>query len=170
MARVVPTGLAASARRALYRVWGRLPDSLQGLLVRLAAPKMTLGVCAVVVDGPGRLLVAHHTYRGRSWGLPGGFATGDEQPHQTLEREVREELGVAATVGTLIHAEAEGPGRHLTLYYRVTIDGTPRIDGVEIDGYRYVAADEIPTLFGPREPRWLAPVRAAIASEHGHAA
>ena len=141
-------GIKLAARRAFYQAWSRLPGWTQQLAVRLAARKVTLGACALIIDSRGRLLAAHHTYRQRAWGLPGGFTKCGEEPADGLARELREELDVAALVGPLIYAETESGGSHLTLYYRVTLLGVPRVDGVEIDGVRFVAPDALPALFG----------------------
>ena len=43
--------------RLFYRLWRLLPHRVQDLLVYLAAPKVTLGVAAVIRDGQGRLLL-----------------------------------------------------------------------------------------------------------------
>lgn len=143
------------ARRAFYRAWRLLPGWGQRLALRVAAPKVSLGACAIIEDARGRILVAHHTYRRRPWGLPGGLIRQDEQPAMALERELREELGVPATVGSLLYASTYVPGRHLTLYYRATIAGLPRHDGVEIDGFRYVTREELSELPGMPALPWL---------------
>lgn len=147
-ARGEDTGVKLLARRAFYQTWRLLPGWLQRLAVRVAAPKVTLGACAVIQDARGRVLLAHHTYRAHAWGLPGGFVSTGEQPGTGLERELREELGVAARVGPVLSAETDPASHQLTLYYRVTIQGTPREDGIEIDGFRYASAEEVPALLG----------------------
>lgn len=147
-ARSEESGIRLLARRALYQNWRLLPPWLQRLAVRIAAPKVTLGACAVIQDARGRVLLAHHTYRARPWGLPGGFVSAGEQPGTGLARELSEELGVAAQVGPVLSAETDPSSHQLTLYYRATIQGTPRKDGVEIDDFRYVSAEEVPALLG----------------------
>ncbi len=66
-----------------------------------------------------------------------------------------EEAGVPAAIGPLLCAEADTAGRHLTLYYRATVAGQPRPDGVEIDAYRYATLDEAAGLLGTPAPPWL---------------
>jgi 8-oxo-dGTP diphosphatase len=122
----------------------------------VGSPKVTLGVCAVIRDARGHVLLAHHTYRRRAWGLPGGLAGTGEQPEAALARELREELGVRAMIGPVLHVELCRATSHLTLYYEVTIAGTPRGDGVEIDRLRYVAPDEVAALLNARNAPWLA--------------
>lgn len=153
-------------RRAFYRAWGMLPGWMQQITIRLAVRKVTLGACALIEDGRGRLLVAHHPYRRRAWGLPGGFSKRGEEPAGGLARELREEMGVAALIGSLVYAETESAGRHLTLYYRAMLLGTPRVDGVELDSLRFVAPDTVPALFGEDAAAlpWLAALRARRAS------
>ncbi len=140
-------------RRLAYRVWPFVPSFGRRLAFGLAARRVTLGVCAVITDSRGRILVAHHTYRWQAWGLPGGLVGKREQPLGALERELREELGVAARVGSLLCTETECG--HLTLYYGASMTGVPRPDGVEIDHFRYASRAELTALFGRHVPTWL---------------
>lgn len=142
-------------RRAILRLWGHLPGWAQRLAVRVTVRKVTLGVCAVVQDTHGRILLVRHPYRRGAWGLPGGFSRGEEQPTDTLVRELWEELGVAATIGQPISVEIAAPGGHLTVYYRATLAGTPQPDGVEIAAAHYVSPAEVPALLGESAPPWL---------------
>jgi ADP-ribose pyrophosphatase YjhB (NUDIX family) len=142
-------------RRLGYRLWALFPPVAQRLAVRLLRPKVSLGACAVIQDARGRVLLTHHTYRRPAWGLPGGFVGRHEQGADALAREIREELSVAAHIGPLLWAETARRGRHLTLYYRATVQGTPRVDGAEIDGYRYAALAELPQLLSAAARSWL---------------
>ncbi len=144
-----------SSRTILYRVWGQLPGRLQALLQYLLTPKITLGVSAVVTDAGGRVLLVRHTYRRPAWDLPSGLVERGEQPDAAVARELREELGLVATVGPLLHADRRPHRHHLTLYYSVRIEGTPHQDGVEIDAVRYVAPDDLPSVLGTNRLPWL---------------
>jgi ADP-ribose pyrophosphatase YjhB (NUDIX family) len=135
-------------RRAFYHTWRALPLWCQRLAVRIAAPKVTMGACAVILDSSGRVLLAHHTYRAHPWGLPGGLVSPQEQPSAGLARELREELGVQAQVGPVLTAQTDPAAHQITLYYRATLLGTPHEDGVEIDGFRYATPEEVSMLLG----------------------
>ena len=148
----------------LVGLWRILPGWLRRLALRVGMARVSVGVCALAQDGRGRLLVVRHTYRRQPWGLPGGFIGRDEQPTAALAREIREELGIAATIGPLVYAETWLPGQHLTLYYTASLRDTPVADGVELDGFRYVTLDEARALLGPAAEPWLAALSARRAS------
>lgn len=154
----------AALRRALYRIWRRLPGGCQRFALRIAVPRVSLGALALIQDANGRLLLAHHTYRRHAWGLPGGFTCHGEDPAVGLAREIGEELGVPALIGPLAYAEREACGRHLTLYYRATLLAAPRVDGIELDALRYVAPAQASALLGRPSLPWLAGLAARRAS------
>ncbi len=140
--------------RFVYRLWGRLPAWLQEEVIYRLAPKVTLGVAALVADADGRVLVVRHIYRDPPWGFPGGLVERREQPDAALARELREELGLDATIGPLLRLDNEPRRRHLSLYYRATVIGTPRYNA-ELDDHRYVALTDLPALLGEPLPPWL---------------
>lgn len=137
-----------------YRLWGLLPGLGQELLIFLLAPKVTLGVAAVVMDAQGRVLLVHHTYRSSPWNFPGGLVERCEQPDAALVREMREELGLDATVGPLLYADNATQRHHMSLYYRATVTGAPRYNA-ELDDHRYVNFDELERLMDKPPPPWL---------------
>lgn len=151
-------------KRLVYHGWRKTPQWGQRLAVRLLEPRITLGACAIVQDPEGRVLLAHHTYRKRGWGLPGGFVGRQEQAVSALERELREELDVAARIGPVLYAETNLPSHHLTLYFRARIMETPRPDMVEIDGFRFAPLDEVAALLGQEAMPWLNCLRQRRAS------
>ena len=138
----------------LYRLFGLLPTRLQVLAIYLASPKVSMGVSAVVTDARGQVLLLHHTYRRPAWGFPSGMVGRNEQPPVALARELREELGLEAAIGPLLHADVSTRRRHLTLYYSATIPDEPR-HGHETDAHRYVGIDELLPRYGLVEAAWL---------------
>ena len=141
-------------RRLGYRLWGRVPTSIQRRLIYAGGHKSTLGASAVILDAHGRLLVVRHTYRRPAWGLPGGLVGRREQPEVALARELREELGVVASVGALVYADHNARYRHLTLYYTAALRGSPRL-GAELDDYRFADVGELPDVLQAPTPSWL---------------
>ncbi|WP_433538654.1 NUDIX domain-containing protein [Micromonospora sp. CA-249363] len=56
---------------------------------------------AFITDPAGNVLLVKPTYRDH-WAFPGGYVDEGEYPHDACAREIREELGVALTVGDLL--------------------------------------------------------------------
>ncbi|SRR5579875_930022 len=151
------TLLADALKRLALRFWRRVPPRWRARVVRMIAPKVTVGVCGVILDEQGRILLARHTYHRRyPWGPPGGLIHRREAPAAALARELREECGVEATVGPLLHAGLAAPAQHLTLSYLVTLAGEPRPDGVEISEFAYFTPEETLRRVGRSALPWLA--------------
>lgn len=61
------------------------------------------GASAVIFDRDGRVLLVREIHEGREHFVPpGGTAEAGESPRQCAERELLEECGVTAEVGTLV--------------------------------------------------------------------
>lgn len=140
--------------RYVLCLWSRLSPGMQARLIYLISPRVTMGVSAVVRNVEGRVLVVRHTYRRPPWGFPSGMVGRREQPAEALQRELREELGVVATIGPILHADNAVARRHLTLYFAAAIDGEPRHSD-ETDAHRYVTLDELSNLTKAPTPPWL---------------
>ena len=141
--------------RLLFRfVWNRLPSRLRYLLLYLGAPKVTMGVCAVIRDPADRLLLVRHTHAHRGWDVPGGLIKAREQPSEAIRRELREELQLQATVGPILHIENTLERRHLTIFYSVAVEGTPQ-HNVETDAHRYVSREELAEVMGADAAAWI---------------
>lgn len=61
--------------------------------MRLFNDRFLIGVTGIFFDDEKRVLLVKHSYRGKLWSLPGGYAKAGEHPKETLEREVKEETG-----------------------------------------------------------------------------
>ena len=110
-------------------------------------------VAAVIRDGDGRVLLTrrpddHHM--GGLWEFPGGKVDDGEAPADALVRELREELGVAASIERPItFAVHEEPGlRILLLFYAARIlDGEP--NGKEGQAVTWVPIAELASFPTP---------------------
>ncbi len=95
-------------------------------------------VGAAIVDDlevPTRLLAARRTEPpalAGGWGLPGGKVGPGEEPPEALDREVREELGVAIRVGSELTrgdsggAWPLGEGYALRVWFARVVTGEPQ--------------------------------------------
>jgi 8-oxo-dGTP diphosphatase len=62
----------------------------------LSTPSPVPVVCAVIIDGTGRVLLAQRPpekHLGMKWEFPGGKVEDGESPQRALIREIKEELG-----------------------------------------------------------------------------
>ncbi len=80
---------------------------------------MTLGVRAAVFDADGRILLVRHSYV-PGWYMPGGGVEPGETMRVSLERELREEAGVALTAPAELFGvywnRRASPRDHVALY------------------------------------------------------
>ncbi len=87
----------------LLKIWKalHLPKDLQLFFMRRVNDQFLVGVTGIFFDNEDRVLLVKHTYRGRGWSLPGGYAKSGEHPTEALEREVKEETGYEVSGGVL---------------------------------------------------------------------
>ena len=103
------------------RAYRAIPPRYRLRATRYVTPNFTVGSLAFLTDDGERVLLGRPSYR-RGWLPTGGFVDRGETPGQTIEREVREELGVAA---------------ELQPYHRVSFD-------VKRQGVTFISAGLLP--------------------------
>ena len=86
---------------------------------RMWQPWVTVGVVGAVFNDDGRLLVVEHVFHPLfPWGLPGGWMMRNENPDETVRREVSEETSLRIeVVKPLLIKHTSHLSRHLDMAY-----------------------------------------------------
>lgn len=118
-------------------------------------------VVAAVFTWNGEILACRRSL-GKSaegkWEFPGGKVDGDETPEAALVREIREELGIAISVGALVDRSVTPVGDleiDLACYF-VSFAEAPS-HSTDHDELRWLPVDSLPSL------DWAAPDLPAVA-------
>jgi 8-oxo-dGTP pyrophosphatase MutT (NUDIX family) len=138
------------------------PDFVLALREKIGHDLLPMvGVCAIVFDGDGRLLLTRRRDTGR-WAHVGGIVEPGEQPAIAAVREVREEAGVDARIERLVSVIADPPtaypnGDHvqfLTLLFVLRyVDGEAAVSDDENLEVGWFALDDRPELTELNESR-----------------
>ena len=116
-----------------------------------------IAVVAAVIEREGKILITRRpagSHLAGLWEFPGGKAIPGETDREALARELREELGVAATVGEPLEVvEWLYPDKHVRIaFFRCVIEGDPSpLEGqemawatpAELDRYEFPPADAV---------------------------
>ena len=97
--------------QAVYRVW---------------QPWVTVGVVGAVFNDEGRMLIVEHVFHPLfPWGLPGGWMMRNENPDDTVRREVLEETNLRIDViKPLVIRHTKYMSRHLDMAYLCHASGS----------------------------------------------
>lgn len=126
-------------------------------------------VAAGVIIRQGQVLLSQRkrgTHLAGAWEFPGGKVEPGEDPREALCRELREEIGVEATVGDAVEVTFHRyPGKDvLLLFFEATLrpsSAEPR--AIDVAAVRWATrADLLDELFPPADVAVLAKVRARL--------
>ncbi len=71
-------------------------------------PRKRVSADVILRDRSGRMLLVDPKYK-PDWDMPGGMAEANEPPHQAVQREITEELGLDLRVGELLCVDWVAP-------------------------------------------------------------
>ena len=113
-------------------------------------------VAVLARDDAARVLLVRNAEAGL-WTLPGGLLEPDERPDEAAAREAGEEAGIEVRIGGVLgvfggpkfrttYANGDEIAVMTAVYAGEAVGGEPQPDGVETDGARWFAVDEVAAL------------------------
>jgi ADP-ribose pyrophosphatase YjhB (NUDIX family) len=117
-------------------------------LWRLRQPKFSAGVVGVVVNDQHEVLLVEHVFHPYApWGLPGGWIDRNEDPSETLMRELYEELELRVEMGPMLLSEiARDFGDHIDFAYVCRPLNEVGQLSSELLGYRWTPIASLPRV------------------------
>lgn len=124
-------------------------------------PRKRVAADALIRDEAGHVLLVEPTYK-PGWDLPGGMAEANEPPDKTVERELREELGLELRVGRLLCVDWVSPHGPWDDSMCLVFDGgqlsqaqigTLHIADAEIASFEFSPADTVVARLNSRMAR-----------------
>lgn len=129
-------------------------------------PRHRIGIAVVVLNDEGRVLMLKHVFHPYApWGLPGGWLDRGESPRRGALRELREETGLSARLGPVLHITRQTePDAVNIAFMACDLEGELHLSS-EILEARWFAPDALP------EPLFVFTrdaIDAAVASQAVH--
>ncbi|HEY3818237.1 MAG TPA: 8-oxo-dGTP diphosphatase MutT [Polyangiaceae bacterium] len=130
----------------------------------------TVVVAAAVVVEAGRVLLTQRkagTHLAGAWEFPGGKVEPGEDPREALRRELREEIGIEATVGEIVdvtfHRYEEVDKAVLLLFFEVTREAGSEPRPIDVAAVKWAGQGELrQEEFPPADVGVLEKVRRAL--------
>ena len=114
-------------------------------------PKTELTVAAALIVRDSKLLVCQrhrNDSHGLEWEFPGGKVEPGESPAQALKRELREELGVDATIGEELfrttHRYGDSQSQFQLIFFRADIDDSATLQNLVFEQFEWADISALP--------------------------
>ena len=131
----------------------------------------TVVVAAAVLLEEGRVLLTQRkagTHLAGAWEFPGGKVESGEDPREALRRELREEIGIEASVGEIVdvtyHRYEEADKAVLLLFFEaVRAAGSPAPRAIDVAACKWAGREELRSEdFPPADVAVMEKVRRAL--------
>jgi ADP-ribose pyrophosphatase YjhB (NUDIX family) len=130
-------------RKTIGKFWKILPRGVRTRIVRATQNTFTVSVAAIIVNERREVLLLDHVLRPRSgWGFPGGFLDANEHAQTAVEREVREETGLALENVRLMRVLVRG--RHVEIIFAARPVGKASVQSSEIYQLGWFDVESLP--------------------------
>ena len=127
-------------------------------------PQQRVGVALVLLNEVEQVLLLHHVFHPVApWGLPGGWLNRNEAPAVGGLRELREETGLTAVLGPVIHVTYETKPNHIGIFYLAWAEPGTLSLSAEIIEAKWCPVDQLP---GGMFPYTRAAIEAAVTINH----
>ncbi|MFW5943139.1 MAG: NUDIX hydrolase [Chloroflexota bacterium] len=118
--------------------------------IRAVVPRHRVGVGLVALDEANRVLMLKHVFHPHTpWGLPGGWMGRDETPQSCAVRELREETGLSATLGPVVHVTYDQRMQGLNVAFLAQLTPGPFTLSSEILSARWFSVEDLPSPLLP---------------------
>lgn len=137
-----------------------LVSSLLELAVRITVARHRTGVAVVCLDEIDRVFLLRHVFHPAvPWGLPGGWLSVKEKPSTCALRELKEETGLSASLGPVVHVTRLNRPDHIVIAYLATVNG-----GIPNLSHEILEADwfDLDNLPSPLFPYTKEAIKAAL--------
>jgi ADP-ribose pyrophosphatase YjhB (NUDIX family) len=123
---------------------------LMHLGIQTVVPRHRIGVALVLLDEQGRVLLLNHVFHPHvPWGLPGGWLSRNEDPEACALRELKEETGLVARIGPILHFMWEEVPPHVNVAYLGYVEPGAVTLSAEILELGWFTVDSLPAPLLP---------------------
>lgn len=116
--------------------------------MQLLVPRHRVGVSMIALDEAERIFLLKHVFHPSvPWGPPGGWLGRNEAPAAGILRELYEETGLTAVIGSVVHMAIEGEPTHIAIAYSAQIQPGDITLSSEILEARWFPLDNLPPQY-----------------------
>jgi len=115
-------------------------------LWRVFQPRYTAGAVGVLFNQKGEVLLVEHAFHPETpWGLPGGWVGRNENPAETVRRELHEELALHVEIQDVLLVDLPFDN-HLDVAYLCHSEGEVGALSYELLDYAWFPPDQMPYI------------------------